>query len=238
MALTATATKRTFEVVSERLGLLDPMVVAVSCNRPNILLQVQPKQNLEEFSFYISQNIKVQKSEYPRTIIFCQNYQDCTTLYLSLFEHLGKIVTNPPGYPNLIEYRYLTMYTRASTAAMKQMVMSLFTKPGSNLRVVIATTAFSMGIDCPDVHQIIHWGTPTNIEQYVQEIGRAGRDGIQSSAVLINQKLSRYTEPIMKQYVENTKYCRRHLLFKHFIMYQEDNSIDKCNCCDICASCT
>ena len=48
------------------------------------------------------------------------------------------------------------MYTQASTAAMKQMVMSLFTKPGSTLRIVIAT----VDIDCPDVHQIIHWDVP------------------------------------------------------------------------------
>ena len=237
MALTATATKLTFEIVSQRLGLLDPIVVALSCNRPNLLLQVQPKQKLEEFSLCLSQSIKDQALEYPKTIIFCPSYQDCTSLYLSLVEDLGENVTNPPGYPNLLEYRYLTMYTRASTAAMKQMVMSLFTKPGSTLRVVIATTAFSMGIDCPDVHQIIHWGTPTSIEQYVQEIGRAGRDGIQSCAILINRKLSRHTEPAMRQYVENNKNCRRHLLFKSFIMYQKDNSINKYKCCDICASC-
>jgi len=46
---------------------------------------------------------------------------------------------------------------------MKQMIKSLFTKPGSTLRVIIATTAFIIGIDCPDVHQIIHWGDPNKI---------------------------------------------------------------------------
>jgi len=57
------------------------------------------------------------------------------------------------------------MYTRASTAVMKETVMLLFTKEDSVLRVVIATTAFSMGIDCLDIHQVIHWGVPTGNRQ-------------------------------------------------------------------------
>ena len=73
------------------------------------------------------------------------------------------------------------------------MIMSLFTKPGSTLQVVITITAFSMGIDCPDVHQIIHWDTPTSIEKYIQEIGCAGCNDIQSCSILINRKLT--TQP-------------------------------------------
>ena len=118
MALTATATKLTFEIVSEQ-----PALVATSCNRPNIKLQVQAKQTLDEFSFELSQKIKYEKFNYPKTIVFCRNYKDCTNLFLTLAEHLGEDATYPTGYPNLLEYRYATMYTRASTIQMKQMVM-------------------------------------------------------------------------------------------------------------------
>lgn len=236
MALTATATKQTFNIVSERLSLSNPLVVATTCNRPNIFLQVEPQQKLEEFSKFLSQEIIKKNLEYPKTIIFCQNYQDCSSLYLSLVECLGVNKTYPPGYPNLVDYRLLTMYTRASTPQMKQTVMSLFARKNSKLRMIIATTAFSMGIDCPDVHQIIHWGVPSSIEQYVQEIGRAGRDGLQSKAILMVRKLSRHTEATMKQYVENSNTCRRVQLYKSFIMYQEDVSISRENCCNICAA--
>ena len=58
MALTAIATKLIFEIVSQCLGLLDPIVVAMSCNQSNLLLQVQTKQNLKEFSLCLSQSIK------------------------------------------------------------------------------------------------------------------------------------------------------------------------------------
>ena len=234
MALTATATKDTFEVVSERLGLINPIVTAVSCNRSNIKLIVRPKQQLEEFSTNLAKRIETERLEYPKTIIFCSNYGACTTLYFTVMEKLGKNATNPPGYANLVEYRYITMYTRASTVEMKQRVMSLFSAE-SSLRLIIATTAFSMGIDCPNVRQIIHWGTPCSLEQYAQEIGRAGRDLHPSQAILIRGNYGRHTELLMKKYVENTEKCRRSELFKSFILYENDNSIDPCNCCDICA---
>jgi len=235
MALTATATKDTFKVVSERLELVNPIVIAVSCNRTNIKLQVQPEQKLEEFSKALTERIVTEKLSYPKTIIFCTSYTACSTLYLTLMEKLGEHATYPPGYPNLVEYRYVTMYTRASTADMKQRVMSLFSNIGGTLRLIIATTAFSMGIDCPDVHQIIHWGVPSSLEQYVQEIGRAGRDGLPSQATLFMGKLSQYTEATMKKYVNNNDKCRRVELFKNFIMYDGDCSIDCNSCCDICA---
>ena len=90
---------------------------------------------------------------------------------------MGKEKTEPQGYPNFLEYRLVTMFTRASTSAMKELVLSLFRNTNLLLRVLIATTAFSMGIDMPDIHQMYHWGAPGDVEQYLQEIGRAGRDG-------------------------------------------------------------
>ena len=58
----------------------------------------------------------------------------------------------------------------------KSVIVSLFTKP-SHLRVAVATVAFGLGINCPDVCQIVHFGMPVDLESYIQETGRAGRDG-------------------------------------------------------------
>ena len=90
-----------------------------------------------------------------------------------------------------------------------------------------------MGIDCPDVHQVIHWGAPSSIEQYVQEIG--GCDGLQSEAVIILKPLSRHTEISMKKYIENSNTCKRVQLYKSFIMYKEITLVSKEKCSDICA---
>ena len=233
MALTATATKGTFEIIKERLSLNNPVVVGISPNRPNIFLSLAPPMKLPCFAESIGDQLKKRRLTFPKTVIFCQNYEDCANLYKIVIHSLGKEKTEPPEYPNLLEYRLVTMYTRASTPAMKEIIMSLFSDTKSILRMLIATTAFSMGIDIPDIHQVYHFGAPSNIEQYLQEIGRAGRDGKLSRAILINGK-SRFLQPNIKAYCENKDTCRRLKLFKSFLMYEHAEFV-KCTCCDICA---
>lgn len=90
-----------------------------------------------------------------------------------------------------------------------------------------------MGIDIPDVREVIHWGPPSNVEQYVQEIRQAGRDGKDSVAVLLYDKGNRYTKQEMRVYAECKAECRWKNLFSHFILYEHDNN-PQCKCCDIC----
>ena len=75
------------------------------------------------------------------------------------------------------------MYTHCTHGSVKKKIIEQFTKQ-SSLRVVIATIAFRMGIDCPDVRHIIHWSVPSDAEMHVQESGRAGRDGELSCATI------------------------------------------------------
>ena len=115
IALTAIATLSTFHVVSQRLSLQNPVIVALSPNRVNIKLVVQSSKSLREFTQFIASKLKQQQIDYPKTIIFACNYQDCTNLYLNIGRFLEKQITYPVGYPNLLKYRLLSMYTRAST---------------------------------------------------------------------------------------------------------------------------
>lgn len=88
--------------------------------------------------------------------------------------------SSPDCFPR---FRLVDMYTHCTHQTVKDQVLELFTSP-SSLRVVVATIAFGMGVDCPDVRQIIHWGVPEDVETYVQET--AGRDGFLSCAVLFH----------------------------------------------------
>ena len=91
-----------------------------------------------------------------------------------------------------------------------------------NLRVAIATIAFGMGNDCPDIRQVIHWGPSADLESYIQETGRAGRDGYVSNAVLFHSASDyRYASHAMINYCKNTVKCNRRVLFKDF---DDDNN--------------
>ena len=121
------------------------------------------------------------------------------------------------------------------TTEKKEEVLELFAKSSGKLRLVIATTAFGMGIDCPDIRKIIHWGIPSTLEEYVQETGRSGRDGEPSVAVLYQGKGGRNASIKVQNYVSNTAICRRRLLFQEFLMYSEsDINVSGCKCCNVC----
>ena len=79
--------------------------------------------------------------------MFCNSYNDCSRIYERMFNYLGNDKTVFRDYPNLLEYRLFTMYTRASEDEMKEKIMLLFNTKDTNLRVIIATAAFSMGVD-------------------------------------------------------------------------------------------
>ena len=97
--------------------------------------------------------------------------------------------TEPPGAPNLSRYRLVDMYMSATDKSVKSSIVTSFCKIGSPLRIVICTIAFGMGIDCPDVRQILHWGVSSDVEMYIQESGRGGRDGKPACAVLFYKKV-------------------------------------------------
>ena len=72
------------------------------------------------------------------------------------------------GYPYLHQFRIVEMFTRASTMEMKEKILKSFIDVHSKLRLVVATTAFNMGIDSPNIRNVIHFGVPGTIEQYIQ----------------------------------------------------------------------
>ena len=121
-----------------------------------------------------------------RIIIFYRTYNEVLAFVVSFlsFFALGEYFTEPKGsQANYVKYRVVDMYAHCTDSSVKKKILEQFTSP-SLLRVVIATVAFSMRIDCQDARQIIHWGVPEDSEMYIQKSGRAGRDGRFSCALL------------------------------------------------------
>ena len=106
-----------------------------------------------------------------------------TAVYYFFKRRLGVEFTEPPGAPDLARFRVVDMFSHCTHESVKNTIMTQFTT-NSRLRIVIATVAFGIGIDCPDVWQVIHWGGPEDAEMYIQESGRAGHDEHMSHTLL------------------------------------------------------
>ena len=93
---------------------------------------------------------------------------------------MGIHFTSPPGFlDNMAKYRTVDMYNMSITANdIKEQIVKSFCDPCDMLCVVICTVAFGMGLDCPNVSHIIHWGPSTDLEGYVQETRRGGHNGL------------------------------------------------------------
>lgn len=147
-----------------------------------------------------------------RTIIYCQQQETCARLYLLFRLNLASEFMEPIGYPDLPQFRLIDMYTSSTHSTVKESICSSFMKP-SSLRILIATVAFGMGVNPPDVHWIYHCGPPSDIEMYVQEVGCGGRDGMTNIATLFYSKiLRRYVNKRMIEYAEQCDTCRRDML--------------------------
>ena len=139
--------------------------------------------------------------------------------------------------PDLSKYRLADMFTSCTDDEVKSQIISSITDLSSPLRIVCATVAFGMGIDCPDIRQVIHLGTPEDVDLYVQEIGRAGRDGnpcSTSTAIEDKAKLSYSIHKNMKEYQNNYNQCRRDVLYFNMDNYEHEN-VSSCLCRDVCA---
>ena len=92
--------------------------------------------------------------------------------------------------------------------------MTHFIAADSVTRIVFCIEAFGMGLDCPNISQVLHFSPAKTVEGYVQEVGRSGRNGQQAVALCIQTPLHVQTNKDMKQYVKTRDKCRRQMLFE------------------------
>lgn len=207
--------------------------MSASPDKPNIKFIV----NLNPRTFAsLADELQRCRQKTERKIIFCRTYDACAEIYLFMRDRLGREITNPIRAPDKSKYRMLDMFTSCTHPNVKESILNAFLDPDSHLRVVIATIAFGMGLDCPNVRTIIHWGPSEDIEQYVQETGQAGRDGQPAKALLYHggpDLSSRHVNQEMKQYCLNKDKCRRSVLLSYFDSPKAHNT-ELCSCCDVC----
>lgn len=84
----------------------------------------------------------------------------------------------------MVKFRIVYKFSACNSPGIKNQILSTFSIPNGRLWIVIATVAFGMGIDCPNIRQVVYWSPPANCESYIQETGHAGRDGLTAYATL------------------------------------------------------
>jgi len=238
LALTATATNETAKIIIERLSMTNVTMIGLSPERHNIKYSVVPMPDMADMCSALAQELADMHAETPKTVLFCQTLQQCGNFHAKIKKLLGKNITMPPGAPSILPFRMVSLFTSASRRELREEIIQEFCKEKTNLRLVIATTAFGLGVDCHNITRIINWGAPTSLEELVQETGRAGRDGSAAEAILYYGKgANKHISNAVKHYGENQAECRRTLLFKDFLFSDvSKQDVVACRCCDLCAA--
>lgn len=130
----------------------------------------------------------------------------------------------------------MDMFTACTERDVKQHILAAFCTPDSHLRVVLATIAFGMGLDCPSVRRVIHWCPSGDMELYLQETGRAGQDMLPAQAILYvgGEGLVIRDVDEKMEYCAKKDSCQREMLLKHFDSSSIPRNVNKCLCCDVC----
>lgn len=223
IALTATADKITRRDIVKQLALDKPKEYLASFDRPNLSLSVLPgRKRFEQISDFI--RLRPGQSG----IIYCTARKTTESLALKL---------QKAGFP--AAFYHAGMSPKARSMAQERFI-------NDEIPIICATVAFGMGIDKSNVRWIIHHNLPKNIESYYQEIGRGGRDGLDSDTVLFytyadvmqlhyfiddsGQKELQLAKLERMQEYADAQVCRRKILLSYFGEYLNEN----CGNCDVC----
>ena len=225
MALTATATCTLRTSIIKTLGMIDLFILSQSPHKENIYLSVVDFTSIKKNFLPLAKELWDKGQLADRTIIYCQRLNECADVFTFFKSYLEPKYLISTEVQDHTKYRLVDMYTSCNYAHVKSAIIDAFTSPESPLRVVAATIAFGMGVDCPDVRRIIHLGPTEDIENYVQQIGRAGRDGKPSfGTLLFRKKYAKRVEASMLDYCYNKTSCRRDKLYIDFDNYSREKN--------------
>ncbi len=226
LALTATATPRVREDIKKILRIEDSETFLASFDRENLMLRVVDKHDpLEQVLDFLY------KRKGQSGIIYCFSRRQTNELYVELKKEGHSVKPYHAGLSEGVRNRNQDAFIR------------------DDIDIIVATIAFGMGINKPDVRFVVHYDMPQNIESYYQQIGRAGRDGLRADCLLlfsysdtqkiryfINQKEGE-EKKIAEQHLNDllgfleTGECRRKPLMNYF---GEEYEKDNCGMCDNC----
>ena len=231
LATTATATPQVLRDIAKQLGLNQPNQHVYGFYRPNLYCQVEYCDDEAEKMALIREALD--RTPEGRIIIYAGTRKQCEDLH-------GELCLLHPG---------VAYYHAGLSSEERDSIQDKY--DGGAVRILVATNAFGMGVDSPDVRLIIHYQMPANLDSYYQEVGRAGRDGKNSTCLLLYAKKDRglqsffireSTAPAeiksarwksldaIIQYAEGGE-CRQSGILTYF---KDRDRIQSCGHCDVC----
>lgn len=226
IALTATADDLTRKDIREKLALHQPKEFVSSFNRPNISYKVSPKKdNYNQLLNFLDEHKE------DSGIIYCLSRQNTEDLAANLQKEGYAAKAYHAGLDNETKARNQDQFLR------------------DEVKIMVATIAFGMGINKSNVRYVVHYDLPKNIEGYYQETGRAGRDGLPSEALLFYSagdafKLQRFARVdgneeqsriMLKKLDDMVKFCQLQTCRRQYLMhYFNEQFPDHCGSCDVC----
>lgn len=237
IALTATATPTAASDITSQLHLCYPLVVCTTFDRPNLYYNVKRSADPSAVANLL-QSVYTTRNKHISCLVYVLTQNDATTL------------------SNYLE-GVLPVSVASYHAGMSTMRRSEVHRDFCNdeVQVIVATIAFGMGINKPDIRYVLHYGLPSSLEAYYQQTGRAGRDGAPAKCILFHSRKDVTRQQIIKNYnssitdaeqqrimdmsyYANSSKCRRKMLLDYFAGQDIRRDDEKDNfqeaCCDVC----
>lgn len=224
LCMTATASLKIGSKIIKLLNMRNAKLIRQSPDKQNISSHVKKAKELDETFKWILDLFSSSVAEIAKTIIYCRSLKDCGEIY-SLFDEIATHSEAP----------VVSMYHSKTPEQIKQRVLSSLLEENGDCRIVIATSVLGMGVNIPNIRQIVHYGAPPDLKICVQEIGRGGRDGQPCKAILYYRPFHlAHCDEHMRNYVKDTdKKCRRDLLLNYFKEKHNKPNV-KHDSCDVC----
>ena len=226
LLMTATSNRAARKKMIQKFSMINCMEIIHNPDRENIKLFVQKFKStrpLSETFRFLLEEVSEKKQLCNRYVIFCPSIKACSEVYTMFRLEVNSCM------------EHVNMYHSKTTDTVKEAVKDDMSREDGAIRILIATSAAGMGVNLKGVNNVINFGPPKDMDTFVQQFGRAGRDGSTAMAILIyNGRQCRNLDSDMKEYVLNTDKCRRMLLLSAYNAHPLEARVRHL-CCDICS---
>ena len=239
--------------IENTLGIHDFKVMGSLPDRPNIFLDFRPRETQPAALNWLIDDIRTNGLNTPKTLIYCPSITKVSKLHEWIMGSLGEKAWCDPKRRSF-ETRLVAQFHKSVGAEMEELVLTYFTKKECNIRVLVCTVAFGMGVNIPDIAMVVHWGLSESLQNYWQEVGRCARGTDQTGkAILFPIRLEsndRVFLEMVKGWKTEPKCMRYDILSKYKMEGIDTSNLDslknrqpcndnciECNC-HLCRCCT